>query len=203
MYASISDDINFMNRAYMLEAVEQVLDDDDAVVTRLYLHGYKGSITKDLVDERDLIFTDASGVENSTLADLEKGDIVRFAENANGKVTKLERAFAVSKEPAMQVDDLTASDLHYEYGTFYNTNSTHFEVVPKTDLSSVAEAEKFVFSYKYPVKVPVYNMIDGTITLYSSDYQNIPSYTSSAEKVTVFIHMGAYATYSTAVYIWD
>ncbi len=203
VYANISDDINFMNRSYMLEKVAQVTDDNGDVVTRLYLHGYAGSITKDLADKEELIFTDSSGADSKSLSDLRKGDLVRYGENANGKIVKLERAFTVSEEPTMHIDDLTASGLHYEYGTFYNTNATHFEAVAKSDLSDVTEDEKFVFAYKYPSKIPVYNMIDNTITLYSGDFQKIPTYMNSAEKVTVFIHMGAYAFYSAAVYIWE
>lgn len=203
VYADVSDDISFMNRAYMVEKVVKTLNDSGDDVTRLYLHGYAGSITKDLIDGDEFIFTDVSEATNKTLSDIRKGDIVRFAANASGKIVKLERAFAVEKEPTMHIDDLTASGLHYEYGTLYNTNATHFEAVAKTDLSDVTEDEKFVFAYKYPAKIPVYNMIDGTITLYSGDFQNIPTYINSAEKVTVFIHMGAYAFYSAAVYIWE
>jgi len=203
VHQAVDNSVSNHTHIYMVEKFVKTLNTEGDLVNRMYLHGYDGSIIRDLVNESELMYKDYSLSTNNNLSDIKKGDLVRFSVNSSNEITSLERVFTVTAEPALELAELKQGGVHYEYGMFYNTSSTYFEAVGKEDMSGVTDADKMVFGYKFPKRVPVYNMKDGTVKLYSSSFGEIPTYISTAERVTVFLHMVSYEHYGTAVYIWE
>ena len=207
VYESVTDEIDRTTRSYMVERFSKAINEDGDEVYRFVLHGQGGSITVDTVDRTEVLFKDSSTSADKTINSIGKGDIIRFTQNVSKQLLSIERIFCLAAEPKFYDPYYTATEqsgkAHYGYGQFYQSNKTHFEFTTIEDLQEIKPEDKHVFPFKYTGKVPVYNMKDNTITLYSSNYQSIPTYLNSAERVTVFVHMNIYELISIAVYIWE
>lgn len=207
VYQDVTDEIDRATRAYMVEKFSKAINDKGDDVYRMVLHGHGGSITVDTVDRSEVLFADKSTAKVKTIENIGKGDIIRFTQNVSKEVLSIERVFCLAEEPKFFDPYYTANEqsgiAHYGYGQYYQSNKTHFEFTTIENLQEITQDDKHVFAYKYAGKVPVYNMKDNTMTLYSSNYQDIPTYLNSAERVTVFLHMNIYELTSIAVYIWE
>lgn len=206
VYESVSKEVPNHYRAYMVEQMRHAIDDDGNDVYKLKLHGYSGTLNLSTVDKSQLIFNDKSTSTVKTPDSIGKGDVIRFSQNAADQIISIERDFCLKQEPQF-FDILYGSDqsgkAHFGYGQLYQSNNTHFEFAVINDLQNITPADKRVFGFKYSSKIPVYDMRDGTITLVTSDYKSIPTYLSSAQRVTVFLHMYIYELASIAVYVWE
>lgn len=229
--SSSADKITRQSRTYMVERIARAIDEDGEDVYKLKLHGYSGSIDLNTIEASEIDTKcydfdhanhEAAGTKIN-ISDIKKGDLIRFTQNVlTKKVEAIERVFSLSADkdafykprnkrsgsdtssiqPSSSTTDPRAG-VHFGYGHLYQSNDTHMMFTAHNDLSNVPDSEKLLFQFKYAAKIPVYDLSDGTITLISSDYQNIPTYLSTARDVRVFVQLNLYEVPSIAVYLMD
>ncbi len=205
---SVSTAIDRFARSYMVEKIAKAVNEAGDDVYRLVVHGYGGSQTLDTVERTQLVYSDKSGSKNTSIDDIDKGDVVRIVQDNVKRIVNMERVFCLAEEPDFfdpYYDAAQQSGIgHYGYGQLYQTNNTHFEFTAVEDIQNITPEDRHVFSYYFPKQVAVYNMQDNTMTTYSNNFQeNIPTYLSSADRVTVFLQMNIYELMSIMVYIWE
>jgi len=229
--SNAADKVSRMNRTYMVEQITKAIDEAGDDIYKLTLHGYTGTVTLTTIEasEIDAKCFDYDHTDYTIagtpikVSNIKKGDLVRFSQNGiTKKIESIERIFELETDkatyhkprnkrsgsdtsaiqPSSSPDDPRAG-AHFGYGHLYQSGETHLMFTAHNDLSNVPDSEKLLFQYKYVSRVPVYNLSDGTITIVGADYQNIPSYLSTAQDVRVFVHFNLYEVPSLAVYVMD